>query len=446
MGLRLLDCIFLVILSTATAALLRAYRVSAPLRLLGLTSYLATYFLNDYMQTAQRESFALPLVAVGLACCLIQARWDRTFSRWVTVACGLTAGLGLAIKPTLALPLLVAQVLPVLVRPGRKEAYRFALWFIAGEVGAAVCVVSFLACFGSLNGFFEWGVRYAFGPYARARWPIPYRFYHTVDYSLWAPSALLALGGAMALVSGMFGRRERLAWQGPVVFTVIALAMLATVIIQGKTHCRYHFHPYFWALSLVGAAALQASLKRGELFATTRLAVVIGVSVLAMLSIEAVYRRQPKTPDGTLYGAYLRERLAPDDEFVLFGFAPTFHSQIARRTPFPFVDSWIVLDCCEESARPRIERQIGEALAKSVREPTVKCVLLQHHWHFTGTAKWPPGDRILSKYLPEKDLQQLGYSPSLVTLGGGTVFDVWMRGLPPRPSSPSPPGPLTSVH
>ncbi len=445
LGLRLLDSLFLVVLSAASAVLLRAYRVSAPLRLLGLTSYLATYFLNDYVQTAQRESFELPLVAVGLACCLIQARWEQTFSRWVTVACGLTAGLGLSIKPALVLPLLFAQVLPVVVRPSRKEGYRFVFWFTVGEVAAAVCTVGFLTSFGSLSGFFDWGVQYAFGPYANARWSIENRLYHTVNYSLWAPSSLLAMAGVFALLTGMWGRRERLAWQGPVVFSLVALIALATVFAQGKTHCRYHFHPYFWALSLVGASALQASLTRAERFATIRLALVFCASVLAMLTIEAVYRRQPLTPDGTQFASYLRERLAPNDEFVLFGFAPTVHSRIARRTPFPFVDSWVILTCCDDGARPRIERQLGERLAISVREPRVKCVLLQRNLGYVSNQKWVPGDQIVAKYLSDADLHQLGYSHSSVTLPGGTSFDVWMRGLPLRSSLPSRPGPLSSI-
>ena len=96
-GLRLLDVGFLILLSTATAVLLRAYGVDFALRCACVTSYYATYFMTNMVGTAQRESFALPLVAVGVALCLIQARRGARFRRGLVFACGLISALGLSI-------------------------------------------------------------------------------------------------------------------------------------------------------------------------------------------------------------------------------------------------------------------------------------------------------------------------------------------------------------
>ena len=49
-------------------------------------------------------------------------------------------------------------------------------------------------------------------------------------------------------------------WKATAVFALLVLLTLATILIQGKTHCRYHFHPFFWALPMAGVVALQSAV------------------------------------------------------------------------------------------------------------------------------------------------------------------------------------------
>jgi hypothetical protein len=318
------------------------------------------------------------------------------------------------------------------LRPREKDAYRFLFWFVLGEVAAGLATGLFLVGYGSVSGFWEWGVRYAFGPYATTKWPVAQRLMHTLDWSVWSPALILAIAGAAALLPRLAARRERPSWQGPAVFLVLALLVLGTVLFQGKTHCRYQFHPFYWALALAGAAALQAAAGRNVPVVSGRASGALCLSLLAMLTYDNTYRRVLWTPDGYSLAEQLRPQLGGSDQFVLFGFSPTFHSQIERPTPFPFVDGWIVLTCSGDAAHDRIERTIGQSLASSVRRPRVRCFIVQRHLTCRTSGKTHTIEGVVAKYVPDRDLAALGYSRSTIAMPCGTQYDVWMRSPPKR--------------
>ena len=154
------------------------------------------------------------------------------------------------------------------------------------------------------------------------------------------------------------------------------------------------------------------------------------MTILGLIAHELTASPPSWTPDGYILALSLDHRLRPADEFVFFGFTPTFHAKIARKTPFPYVDSWILLQCSGEAANDRYERLMGSRLAASVREPGVRCFIAQRHLMYYSHWREVWSERVVAKYVSDDDLRALGYTHSRIRMPLGTEYDLWMR--PPQ--------------
>jgi hypothetical protein len=433
LGLRLLDTGFLFLLSAATSLTLAAFRVPVPLRLLCLTSYFTSYFLTGFAQTAQRESFALPLVAAGVACCLIYLRTNSDALVRPAFWCGLLSGLGLSVKPTLVPAVLFALALPPALRRS-KASLRFVGWFAGGVAVAGGLAVLFVVLCCSPRGFLEWGVRYAFGPYASASWPLRERFRHSVQWlapmTLCSMPALLALTGVGTFATRVVVRRPWLVqgrWLPTALFGSLTAVLYATVLAQGKTHCIYHFHPVLWGLSLTGVVALRAAYGVRHWPSLRGSVVTLCVVALVVVLTNAAHPVWRTRPDGARLAAVVKDRLAASDELVLLGFAPTLLSAVEHRTPFPFVDSWVLLSCSGRPPCASYARMIGDSLARSVEKPSVKCYVLHRDLTAGGDKGKYSSNKFSEEYVPKEKLVSLGYSRTRHFMPGGAVYDVWLR-------------------
>jgi hypothetical protein len=335
--------------------------------------------------------------------------------------------LGLWVKPTLGLACAAAVAVLLFVRPGRGAvAWREAGVLLAGMVASSVVVLGFLVVWGDALGFYTWGIEYALGAYTKALVPWPGRFAHT---ALWLTS--LESRPLVAFVVGailLWARGGRDVLRGETATRAAILAALScviytTILIQGRTFCAYHFHPLKWGLAVTAAVLLGAAARRTSSKAVPRIATALAAAV-AIGAGAGCALIDARDTDGTLLARAIRPHLAPGDEVVIFGFKPTFLIASERRTPFPFIDSLGVYSAAAGS--PRFENAIGESLAAAVAEPDVTVFVVQY-------SVWRPEDgtpssrAVVSKYVPEARLAELGYSRQTVVFPGNSTFDVYAR-------------------
>jgi len=342
LGLRLLDLLFTLGLCFGTSWLLTSWGVTRPLRLLALTAYLVGYFATGHFWTAQRDSFALPLLVAGFMP-FMAPRGHRAPLAWLPA--GVAVGLGLWIKPTLTPAYLWLSAMWLLVGP-RPIGVRWRSWALHA-LGLALVSVGFLlwlTAWGSLQGFVHWCIHYAFGAYHHSGWPWLIRFSQTAR-RLWAngapgPVTLLAIGivaGSRREVRGPLWDRYRYE-----LTTVIGLCavLLFVVLCQGKGHSVYQYIPFQWSLTMLGA--LLASARDWRRANT----LVIAVCLLAFTAVGAKVALRPPSPavptDGTRMAQRVAPLLRPGETIVTFGFANTLLSALERPTPFPVISSWIL--------------------------------------------------------------------------------------------------------
>jgi hypothetical protein len=93
----------------------------------------------------------------------------------------------------------------------------------------------------------------------------------------------------------------------------------------------------------------------------------------------------------------------------------------------------VVLSCAGDAAEADVERRIGDSLARSVRVPAVKCVLVQRSLSYNALGKTKTSEEIARRHIPGKALRALGYWHSVLHMPGGSAFDVWLRGTVTEP-------------
>ena len=280
-GVRFVEVVFLWIQCLATCRILRAYHVAAPFRIASVTCCLVTYFAAGPWETAQRESFMTPCLAVALVPLLGVHREGQHRGGATWFVAGAFAAFGASIKPTIVLPIGGAALVTLILWPGVRRS----LWlrFASYAVGAAavfVAMLGFLALRGDLRGFYRWGVQFTFGPYGHLRHPDRIqmeRWIRVVAQPAVEPTLRFCVAGVavLAIVVGASavriwrsapGRAVEVARDAERILQAILLVCLLglTIYIQGKTHCRYHYIPLLWALSLLGATLLGGSLPHSS--------------------------------------------------------------------------------------------------------------------------------------------------------------------------------------
>jgi hypothetical protein len=293
-------------------------------------------------------------------------------------------------------------------------------------VAASIAILVFLLVWGDLGGFYMWGFEYALGAYTKALVPWPGRLAHTAFWLTNVESLpLVAFVVGALLLWGIGGRgalRSEAAAQAAILAALSGVIYL-TILLQGRTWCAYHFHPLKWMLAVTGGVLLGAAARRASSTAVPRVVTALAAAVAIGVGAGCAFVDARDT-DGTLLARALRPYLAPEDEVVLFGFKPTFLIASERTTPFPFVDSLGVYSAAGGSAR--FEDAIGESLAAAIADPDVRVFVAQY-------AYWRPEDgtpssrAIVSKYVSEARLAELGYSRQMVVFPGNSNFDVYSR-------------------
>ena len=385
LGLRLLDILFVLILWMSTSAILATWKINWPERLTAFSSYIVYYFSTGFGQTAQRESFALPLVVLGIIPLLVPETKKRNSYYWILF--GAIAGLGLWIKPTPALIVIFAIALAL----RRSENIRIKLLeifaYIAGIALVSILAIDLLWTTGALEGFIEWGIIYVYEAYQTARFSWPVRFADTMKtLSLSEAPLPLYLSGAGILLHVVLRKKIRM----PLVYLSGGLIMAALLgaLLQGKTHCTYHFIPFKWALGVL-AAVLISGINPDRLFARFRILIpILLVTILAMAG-NGFSHQEPFLTSGTTFGRELGKVLPSSETIVLFGFSPTLLSGLERRTPFPFIDSWVMYCCSYDNERFR--KTIIASLRESVMSSSVKYLIIEknRHLQLRGFSKSP---------------------------------------------------------
>jgi hypothetical protein len=459
-GVRMVEAAMLWVLCAATAATLRAYRVPLPLRLAANVLFFAWYFEGGYIGTAQRESFMTPCLAVGLYPLLASAGGGGVRSPWAWLVAGVFAGFGFWIKPTCALVLAGAGLVTLVLSDLPRRTLVRRLFVYAGAFAAVfIAFVVFLAVYGDIHGFLKWGVRYTFGPYAHLRLGHADLLRNMVDqlstdqarrvlgfcalgaagfalscwsYAMWIPIA----GRAAAFECGQTVKRAVGAG------TVVVLS-LATVYAQGKGN-GYHYVPVRWALPLLGATLLGGALPFPRSAWPLRLSRhgVAVVSVVAAMAFLGTYLEGWARADGgrvrDSFDDTVARSLKADETIIIFGFGTGLLCAVQRRTPLPFVDSWIVYAGMPEDSPLR--REYVDIWKKAMADPSVRFFFVNRDLALSSAMRFVDWDDVRSQgvvanFFPEPALEALGFQRSKTVTKDNV--DVYERvASPERPGVP----------
>jgi len=376
LGLRLLNLIFCAGLCFTTSWLLTSWGVPGPLRLAAVTAYLVSYFATGHFWTAQRESFAWPLLVAGLLP-FLTARRSHTTLTWL--AAGLAAGIGLWIKPALAPAYLWAM--SAWFAGGLYPAagrWRCLLLHSVAIAAVSILFLAWLASWGSLGGFWHWCVAYAFGAYHQSAWPWLIRFGQLAK-RLWAfgapgPFTLWALG--LLAVTGREERHTLWSRRSHELVTSFGMCVVLSLIVllQGKGHSVYQYIPLQWSLAVLGALLLSA--RTWGRAANLALSITC-VCALAVVGVKVAHHppSPPVPTDGTRMAEKVAPMLRPGETIVTFGFSNTLLSALERPTPFPVISSWILYSATPPGHPAR--QEIVQLLCHALQDPTVRFFLVR---------------------------------------------------------------------
>jgi hypothetical protein len=381
-GLRVVDLFFLLALLWATSWILAAWNTPRSLRLLAGCAYLLNYFGTGWCWTAQRESFAWPIFVISTIPFLLHLRptavlndaegqrQELRSSAWLVF--GALAGLSLWIKPVawLAMVLLMAMT-PLVCEPKqRAKVMRQSCIFAGGVAVVSLLFILVLAATGTLGGFIKWGIQYDLGPYSQVKWPWPTRLWITGQFLLTPqfmplPLLLLVAGCVMAAALRLSRDRWRRHTRPLLAASALLLASLFTALLQGKLHSFYHFIPMNWAIAFF-AATIWSVIPWKKAFADV-------ANMLALASVAAMLIHGPATAgptNGELAADHFAPRLSPQEEVVVWGYAPSLLARLQRRTPFQtFIGTSFLITSPPDSWAAR---EVMDRLNKALHDPSVR--------------------------------------------------------------------------
>jgi hypothetical protein len=301
-------------------------------------------------------------------------------------------------KPTIAL-FLAAGAVVAAVRD-RRAAARLLGWTALGGAVASAAVATYLAVWCDPAGFWEWGVRYAFGPYAAVRQPlgltVRYVFHQLLFAGSPVPFAMLALGYVGLRVRAVPLAPER--WADLLASLAWVAATIAAFVSQGKCF-PYQLLPIHWTLTMAGALWFGTAVaeRPWRIPARATLAAAAGFALVA-------FRLRPHALDDQA----LAERLPRDGApVVVVGCLPGLLFDLQVRTPLPEVCSTLVYYFGSDETRALVGRHLDAAL----RDPAVGLVVVETDHPVFGGASL----EMLERFAPP--LEALGYAraPELET-------------------------------
>ncbi len=353
-GFRLLDAALQIGLAAVTFYWLSAWRVDRLWRVTAVALYTITYFNGTFGTMGQREGLALPFLVLGLLPWLLPAEQARALSwgRLIFVH-GVCLGMAVCVKPPMGVAMVAVGLTSLAARQITvREWLRFVVVGALGGVLWLAVVAAILAQAGSLEAFWQWGVKFAFSDYVVETVPWAKRGAHIAKW-LTTTGALTSM---VVLLGFFLWQRKRALWT-PLLSLLVGLVtgFLLEALVQGKTYCLYHFLPFLWALAALGAVLLDraelplAARHRGWLY--------VGIGGLLLLC-GIGYSRKPHEPtSGGKLGLQLRGELRPGESVVIVGFAPTLYLSIEAQPPYPILNSmlfYVLNEAAQEEEESRL--------------------------------------------------------------------------------------------
>lgn len=337
-GIRLLDTVLQAWLAVTTLRLLHAWGVRREWRVLSVTLFAVTYLSGTFGTAAQRECLALPFLIYGLLPWLVPQDWACALSwRKVFFCHGICLGMAVCIKPPLGLAMIVVGLGSLLIGalPWREWARLVGVSAASGFLFLGL-VGLLLWRSGGLEGFCQWGVRFAFTDYQLEPEPWGERFTYTGKW-LFGVGLLTTVNLIAALYfSARYGRGVgRLI----IMALCLCLGLWASAVMQGKSNCLYHFIPFLYSIALLVPAVWNNAetplLKRWRPW-------IFGGVGLLLVAYSLIFSLKPVTPtSGYTLGLELREKLKPEENVLIIGFAPTMYLSLERTPPYPLVNSML---------------------------------------------------------------------------------------------------------
>jgi hypothetical protein len=384
-GLRALDLVFAFAMLMATSWVLAAWGTPLAMRVLAGCAYLTNYFATGWMWTAQRESFCWPLFVIGaVPLLLVLGPRDQgstappmAFRNRAWFWFGVAGGLGLWIKPSPLLAVIVLAALAVILcdRAERAAVVRGIAFHLAGIATVSLLFIIALAAMGELSGFVKWGIRYDLGPYSQVKFPWPVRLHIVYEFLTDVRLRPIALalgivGSAVAFCWPASSRR----WAHPARPIIVSFALVITgalsVLIQGKPGSLYHFIPLDWALAAFAAVVWSIVPWTNR----TR----DSAMVMALLVVALTIYKEPRNAGitaGSVAGAKLNSMLGPRDELVEWGYSPSLLLRAQRRTPFmTFIATAFLTTTPADSWATR---EVLDRLNTALRDPAVRYLLVE---------------------------------------------------------------------
>lgn len=341
-GLRLIDTVLLVILSVGTYAILAAWKVTPVIRCVAIMAYIFSYFSFSFKGTFQRESLALPFIVISALPWIKDGPLDKGKSHYLLFFLyGGAAGFAFWIKPVV-----VSLVLPALLVSFVSHQKRYAEYFsklslfCTGILTVSIIFIMWLACMGSLQGFWEHCIKgifsYTVGCRASWRQVFSSAVQATILSRFPSPLIILLIGTASCIYSN--ASHHSLSWRRSAVY--LFGAALFGALIQGKAYLLYHYIPVLWAMCVLGAVLIQSSewAKYFGKYERTIMAVLLIISLLVGYKLS----KWPSFPTpGVMLANEMQSQLNTDETIVTFGFGTeSLLCELKRITPFKYINGW----------------------------------------------------------------------------------------------------------
>ncbi|MBI1858596.1 MAG: hypothetical protein HYR97_05740 [Candidatus Melainabacteria bacterium] len=422
-GLRMIDSLYLFILCISTAVILSRWKVGLPIRIISITLYLVSYFATGTAETAQKESFALPLTILGLLPWL--SIDHKKHSNTHMLVFGIITGLGIWVKITPAFLVVSTLLISYLFSLNHRKEYLSNLTnYLAGIGLVSISFLSWLVIMGSLKGFFEWCVYYGTGPYLETRWEIGSLIKEFGKKLLLSdrkwPLVFCVLGFITVFITNnsqlIKQRKKELIYS-----TSLVLFSVISIYVQGKS-LQYHFIPLQWSLAVFGGVLF--SISNLNIFPTLlkiRFLPIIFCIIALLFSGHGFSKTFVDTDLKLKFIKKIKQRLKVNETIVLFGNAAYIYSYLERKTPFPFIAS-IGLHNMVPLDSP-IRNRIINSLVSSLKDPSVKLFIVQDRYTlpFHGTSE--NAKNIVQEQIGNKTLQQLGYTKKFNYSG----FEIYIK-------------------
>lgn len=424
-GLRLLDICFIFLLLASSSVILRNFGVNLPLRIAGITVYLVFYFSSTFWDTAQKESFSLPLTVLGLIplFSLISNKNEFKYLEWFFFGAILSFGLWTKVTPAF----IVFYLILFSLYAGKKDFYNTLkkyCFYLSGFFLVCIFFISWMILIGSFEGFLKWPLGFSIGPFLKAKWPLTTRLLHTA-INLWSGNKKWTL--VYVLVSFIFLFLNKSFVQVVLekkkeLFLFFGLVVIAylSIFIQGKTHCSYHFIVLHWSLMMLGSFVFSLSdvsklLDKSSVY-------VILCCILTLFFTGNIYAsREPVPHVCTLLAEVLNKHLKPDETVVEFGFCTPLHLKLERKTPFPYLASIGLYNTSPPGSPMRDE--IISSLVNSLKDPGVKYFVVDSRKPMPFYSEINEPYKTILEKIGEEKLQNIGFTISDIKFSDFVIYE-----------------------